>query len=179
MRQGIEPQSSWSASQELNHYTATTPHMEVGEVLVAHANINRSFTITPEKLGQTWWKLNFICIRYLLIKSYTKFHVIIPITTNGGKLILTKGQELLQSDVNSKLEMSLWNIDAPGGNKVKIWQKSLSYIFTLPHPQGHEMSVKCEQPIDELSLLTVLSPELWILHFVSGMEWWTDRRSNY
>ena len=34
-----------------------------------------------------------------------------------------------------KLDMYLWNTDAPGSNKVKIWQKiSKSYILTLPHP---------------------------------------------
>ena len=53
-----------------------------------------------------------------------------------------------------KLDMCLWNTDAPGGNKVKIWQKSpkKSYILTPPHPQGHVTSVKCKEPIDELSV---------------------------
>ena len=27
---------------------------------------------------------------------------------------------------------------------------SKSYILTPPHPQGHVMSVECEEPIDEL-----------------------------
>ena len=40
-----------------------------------------------------------------------------------------------------------------GGNKVKIWQ---SYIFTPPHPKGHAMSVKCEQPLDELTVQVCL-----------------------
>ena len=41
--------------------------------------------------------------------------------------------------------MCLWNMDVPGGNNVKIWQKSPT------PPQGHVMSVKCEQkPLDEL-----------------------------
>ena len=50
----------------------------------------------------------------------------------------------------TKLDMCLWNTDAPSVNKVEIWQKSPSPIF-WPHPQGHVMSVKCEEPIDELS----------------------------
>ena len=29
---------------------------------------------------------------------------------------------------------------------------SKSYILTLPHPQGRVMSVKCEQPLDELTV---------------------------
>ena len=48
----------------------------------------------------------------------------------------------------------------PGSNKVKIWQKSLSPTFwpCLPHPQGHVMSVKCEEPIDELTV------QVWLLY---------------
>ena len=40
-------------------------------------------------------------------------------------------------------------MDAPGGNKVKI---SKSQILTLPYPQGYVMSVRCEQPLDELTV---------------------------
>ena len=36
--------------------------------------------------------------------------------------------------------------------------KSLSYILTPPDPQGHEMSVKCEEPIDELTV------QVWLLY---------------
>ena len=35
---------------------------------------------------------------------------------------------------------------------------SKSYILTPPHPQGHVMSVKCEQPIDELTV------QVWLLY---------------
>ena len=51
--------------------------------------------------------------------------------------------------------MCLWNTDPPGGNKVKIWQ---SFILTQPRPQGHRMSVKCEQPLDELTV------QVWLLY---------------
>ena len=44
----------------------------------------------------------------------------------------------------------------PGGNKVKIWQKS--YILTPPQPQGHGMSGKCEEPIDEPTV------QVWLLY---------------
>ena len=57
-------------------------------------------------------------------------------------------------------------------NMAKI---SKSYILTPPHPQGHVMSVKCEQPIDELTV------QVWLLYhnpnfkyctlFVSGTGW--------
>ena len=51
------------------------------------------------------------------------------------------------------MDMCLCNTDAPSGNKVKIWQKFLSpTFFTLPHPQGYVMSVKCEESIDELTV---------------------------
>ena len=53
----------------------------------------------------------------------------------------------------SELDMCLWNTDAPGGNKVQLWQKSLSPTFwPRPTPQGRVMSVKCEQPLDELTV---------------------------
>ena len=49
--------------------------------------------------------------------------------------------------------MCLWNVDASGGNKVQIiMAKSKSKILTPPHPQGHGMSVKFEQPLDELTV---------------------------
>ena len=70
-------------------------------------------------------------------------------------------------------------------NMAKI---SKSYILTPPHPQGHVMSVKCEQPIDELTV------QVWLLYhnpnfkyrtlFVSGTgrdgitDGQTDKRTN-
>ena len=69
----------------------------------------------------------------------------------------------------------------PDGNVVKIWQKSLCPTF-WPYPtQGHVMSVKCEKPIDELTV------QVWLLYhhpnfkyctlFVSGIELRTDRQT--
>ena len=59
---------------------------------------------------------------------------------------------------------------------------SKSYILTLPHPQGHVMSVKCEQPLDELTV------QVWLLYdhphfkyctlFISGTELQTDGRTD-
>ena len=45
-------------------------------------------------------------------------------------------------------------------NMAKI---SKSYILTPPHPKGRVMSVKCEEPIDELTVqvqVTVSPPKL-------------------
>ena len=63
-------------------------------------------------------------------------------------------------------------------NMAKI---SKSYILTSPHPQGHGMSVKCEQSIDELTV------QVWLLYhhpnfkyctlFVSGTELRTDKQT--
>ena len=57
-----------------------------------------------------------------------------------------------------------------------------SYILILPYPQGHVMSVKCEEPIDQLTV------QIWLLYhhrnfkyctlFASGTEIWTDRQTN-
>ena len=72
--------------------------------------------------------------------------------------------------------MCLWNTDTPCSNKVKIWHKSLSPTFWLAPPQGHMMSMKFEEPIDELTV------QVWLLYhpnfkyctfFVSR----TDRRT--
>ena len=58
---------------------------------------------------------------------------------------------------------------------------SKSYILTLPHPQGHVVSMKCEEPIDELTV------QVWLLYhqpnfnyctlFESGTELRTDKRT--
>ena len=36
--------------------------------------------------------------------------------------------------------------------KSKYDKISKSYILTPPNPQGHGMSVKCEEPLDELTV---------------------------
>ena len=64
-------------------------------------------------------------------------------------------------------------------NMAKI---SKSYILTPSHPQGHVMSVKCEEPIDELTIqvwLPYYHPNFkYCTLFVSGMELRTDGRTN-
>ena len=42
--------------------------------------------------------------------------------------------------------------------KSKSGKISEFYILTLPHPQGHVMSVKCEQPLDGLAV------KVWLLY---------------
>ena len=64
-------------------------------------------------------------------------------------------------------------------NMAKI---SKSYILTPPHPQGQVMSVKCEEPIDELTV------QVWLLYdhpnfkyctlFESGTELRTDGQTD-
>ena len=59
---------------------------------------------------------------------------------------------------------------------------SKSYILTPPHPKGHVMSVKCEQPLDELTV------QVWLQYdhpnfkyctlFISGTELRTDKRTD-
>ena len=59
---------------------------------------------------------------------------------------------------------------------------SKSYIFTTPHPQGHVMSVKCEQPLDELTVQVLLlydHPNFkYCTLFISGTELQTDGRTD-
>ena len=66
----------------------------------------------------------------------------------------------------------------PAATKSKYGKISKSYILTPPHPQGHGMSVKCQEPIDELTV------QVWLLYdhqnfkyctlFVSRKELRTD-----
>ena len=60
---------------------------------------------------------------------------------------------------------------------------SKSYILTLHHPKEHVVSVKCEQPLNEIKV------QVWLLYAhpsfkyctltVSGKELWTDKWSDY
>ena len=49
-----------------------------------------------------------------------------------------------------QLDKCLWKNRCPQQQQSQNMAKK-SYIFTLPHPQGHGMSVKCEEPVDELT----------------------------
>ena len=49
-------------------------------------------------------------------------------------------------------------------NMAKI---SKSYILTPPPPQGHGMSVKCEKPLDELTV------QVWLLYLHPNFDYWT------
>ena len=80
-----------------------------------------------------------------------------------------------------KLDMCLWNTDAAGDNKVKVWQKSLSPTF-WPHPIPGACDVRkvwgTHRWTYSPSLVTVSSPKLLILHFVSGAELRTDGQTD-
>ena len=91
-------------------------------------------------------------------------------------------EELKITTVQIRHVLILWKTDAPGGNKAEICQTSLTPIFWPRQPQGHVMSVKCDEPIDELTV------QVWLLYhhpnlkyctlFVSGTELRTDRRTD-
>ena len=63
-----------------------------------------------------------------------------------------------------KLDLCLWNTDAPDSNSQNMAKISKSYILTKSDPQGHGVSVKCEEPMGELTVQvwsdTVSSPKL-------------------
>ena len=74
------------------------------------------------------------------------------------------------------------NTDAPAARKSKYGKNlSKSYILTPPQPQGHVMTVKCEESIDELTV------QVWLLYhqpnfkyctlFVSRTELRTNRQT--
>ena len=70
----------------------------------------------------------------------------------------------------------------PATTKLKYGKISKFQILTLPHPQGRVMSVRCEQPLDELTV------QVWLLYdhpnfkyctlYISGTELRTDKQTN-
>ena len=77
--------------------------------------------------------------------------------------------------------MCLWNTDAPGGNKVKIWQKSLSPTFwPRPTPGAWDASEVWAtlRWTYSPSLFTVWLPKLKILHFVWKWDGITHRQTD-
>ena len=66
---------------------------------------------------------------------------------------------LRYSSIKEEQEMCLWNTDAPGRQQSQNMAKiSKSYSLTQPQPQGHVMSVKCEESIDEPTV------QVWLLY---------------
>ena len=78
-----------------------------------------------------WIKSNLLYVKDIFNESGLK-----PIT-DIGRILQNKQNWLCEyrilhkifSNGNIKLDMCLLNTDAPGGNKLKIWQKSLSPTF--------------------------------------------------
>ena len=129
---------------------------------------------TPSIIDANWAHSNFTCKS--LIKSYKKFQL------NMSRHVGEKCRKLcISSILNSKQDVFVKHRcpqQQQSGNMAKI---SKSYILTPPHPQGHVMSVKCEEPIDELTV------QVWLLYhhpnfkyctlFVSRTELWTDKQT--
>ena len=72
--------------------------------------------------------------------SFGKFKAVTTVTGDKMKCV----------SKSRKQDVCLSNTDVPGSNKVQIRPKSVSPIFLPrpPRPQGHVMSVNCEEPID-------------------------------
>ena len=104
-----------------------------------------------------FWKIQSYTETDKLIDMHVPQKILFPILLTASKNSKSRIQtNLTESDVNLpklfffnqvhrseqlkeliRLDMCLWNTDAPGGNKVKIWQKSLSPTFwPRPIPRG-------------------------------------------
>ena len=73
--------------------------------------------------------------------------------------------------LENEQDMCLWNMDAQGDNKVKIWQKSLSptvHFDPAPPPGACDVNEVwgTHRWTYSPSLVTVSSPKFSILHFV-------------
>ena len=83
--------------------------------------------------------LCLIGVFYLAFKSFTLCYVLFKViqyynfvqSKYTAKFVNRFPRQ--EERLYKKLDMCLWNTDAPGGNIVKIWQKSLSPTF-WPHP---------------------------------------------
>ena len=51
-----------------------------------------------------------------------------------------------------KLDMCLWSTNAPTATKSNYGEICKSDMLTLPPPRGQVMSVKCKQPLDEITV---------------------------
>ena len=67
----------------------------------------------------------------------------------------------------------------PAATKSKYGKNlSKSYILTPPHPKGQVMSVKCEEPIEELTV------QVWLLYYHPNFKYctlfvsWTELRTD-
>ena len=78
-----------------------------------------------------------------------------------------------------KLDMCFWNMDAPRATKSKYGKNLLSPTF-WSHPQGHVMSMKYEEPIEELTV------QVWLLYHHPNFKYctlfvrtelWTDKQT--
>ena len=55
----------------------------------------------------------------------------------------------------------------PVATKSKYGKISKSQMLTPPHPQGHGMSMKCEKPLDELTV------QVWLLYDHPNIKYYT------
>ena len=57
----------------------------------------------------------------------------------------------------------------------------MSYVLNLPQPKGHVMSMKCKQPINELTVQVSLlydHPNILILPFICKLEGFSYEQSD-
>ena len=106
--------------------------------------------------------------RDTLILWYPIWHSIVGTTVTVHYDFLYLGKYLEEPHNISALKRVFLKHGCPrrqqSPNMAKI---SKSYILTQPHPQGHVMSVKCEEPIDELTVQVSLpyhqaKKKLWV-----------------
>ena len=97
-------------------------------------------------LGQEYLWRNRDTIFFYLGQEYLTAKVVLDFSCLAlpfpySPLVWYNIKVCLQDKGMRKLDMCFWNTDAPGSNKVKIWQKSLSPIFwPRPTPGAWDVS---------------------------------------
>ena len=116
----------------------------------------RQLSLTPSQVYGLLADLFILTAKIQTKKKFGSFVNFTNLSHNLTKLIGYSGHHaFLKKNRNVFVKHG-----CPGGNKVKIWHNLLSPTFwPPPHaPQGHVMSVKCEQSLDELTVW------VWLLY---------------
>ena len=108
------------------------------------------------------------CHSYIILTDHKHAREIWNVFYQNSKVVKCYGHN----------KMCLWNMDAPSGHKVKFWQ---NLKWHPPHPQGHVISVKCKQSVDELMVqIWLMYPDL-SLQYCTLCRWdrFTDRKQTH
>ena len=102
--------------------------------------------------------LNFEFYQYFWDEIEDLFYNVVKHIYKKKKMSFSQSLAI-QKTLIFKLDMCLWNTDNPPRQQSQNMAKSVSPTLWPPPPQGHVISVRCEQPLDELTV------QVWYQNF--------------